>query len=147
MTKFGNDLTVQVRASAKLFLLGGGIALMLIAILTANFLGVEGNFGTVVLISVPASIFFFILSINANFERLRFVGGEVRYRYFLFVERKVGRDEIEKVNIGQRSGRLRIFANDRKFATLNLGVLDISEKDFITFVEKQGILLELEEDG
>jgi len=145
MTKFGNDLTIQVRASSKLFLLGGGIALALIAVLTANIWGVEGTFGTIILVSVPSSIFFFILAINANFERLRFVGKEVRYRYFLFVERKTDRDLIEQVTLGQRSGRLRVMANGRRFATLNIGVLDISEEDFITFIEKQNIPLELED--
>ncbi|MCL2437748.1 MAG: hypothetical protein FWE48_05205 [Coriobacteriia bacterium] len=142
----GTNLIIQVKKSAKRLLLIAALVFGAIGYGTANIFGVEGELGTIVLVSTFLSVFLVIVWINANFERLTFEGDEVRYRYFLFVQRRAKKSEIEEITIGERSGRLRLYVNGRRFASLNFGVIDITEDELESYAKKLKIPVKPEDD-
>lgn len=144
--KPANDLTIQVTKNAKMTLLLLAFISGAIAYSTANFFGIEDWLATVVLVSTFLSVFLTIVWINANFERLKFEGDEVRYRYFLFVQRKAKQSEIEEFTIGERSGRLRLYVNGKRFASLNFSVIDITEEELEAYAKRLKIPVSPEED-
>jgi len=88
------------------------------------------------------SLFCLALWINSSFESLIIDKDSIRYRYFFFLSRSASREDIDKVTLCERSGALRFFVNDRKFASLNLSVVDVSREDFETFAKKINLPIE-----
>jgi hypothetical protein len=140
-----NNLIIEVTKKAKRALLIAALASSAVAFGTANILGVEDTFGTIVLVSTLLALFLMTVWINASFERLKFEGDTVSYRYFLFVQRSVKRSDIEEITIGEHSGRLRVYAKGKKFASLNFAVIDIGEEELKAFAKQQGIPVYAEE--
>ena len=137
-----NSLSIKIKSSSKRLLLIGAFAFSFLSLATVEFLGTEGDFGTLAVLTIILSIFCLILWINSSFENLTIDKDSIRYRYFLFVSRSAPREAIDKVTLCERSGALRFFVNDRKFASLNLSVVDVSREDFEAFAKKNNLPIE-----
>ena len=138
-----NNLTIKIKSSSKRLLLIGAFAFALVSFVTVEVLEeFTGDFAVLAVLAMVCSIFCLILWINSSFESLTIDKDSIRYRYFLFVSRSASREDIDKVTLCERSGALRFFVNDRKFASLNLSVVDVSREDFEAFAKKTNLPIE-----
>lgn len=141
------DLTIKVKTSSRLMLLGLSIVLAGIGLITSEFISAEGGWATLILFCIVTSMFLMIVWINSSFERLIIGEKEISYRYFLFVSRKAPAKDLDHVTIGDRSGVVRFYVNDRKFANLNSSIIDVERDELIRFLESRSIEVEIIPNG
>ena len=139
------NLTIRVKSGSKNLLLIAATATAVVAMLTGNLMGTEGDYAAIIAFSTIASVFFLLLWVNSNFESLTFEDDEIRYRYFLFFQRKANRTLLDDVIIGQRSGILKLFVNGKKFAYMNFSVIDITQEEFEAFAARRNFVIEYED--
>jgi len=145
-------LKIQVKSASKMLLLGGAASLTLVAAVTwwlidtGNITGVTGDFSFIAGFAAIAAIFFLLLWVNASFENVYFGEDEVTAQMWPFFKKTTPRALIDGITIGERSSSFKIFANGKRFATMNFSIIDVTQEELMAFCEMRNIPVDIEAD-